>query len=155
MSVNATKWAWEQRAGGSTEKSILLALADWSSPHDGHSHEVCWHAQSTIAKRAECSTKTVERVLKSLEEKRLIKRVPRYSNARIGGRSSDLIYLNLDGELDFTDNLSGKGLTDNLSDLNRQPDGGTLNRTYKRVVVQLDKGRARRRKGQASDEVSS
>ena len=115
MSSNATKWAWEQQTGSITDKTVLLSLADWASPHAGHTHELCWYGQEKIAIRCECSTKTIERALERLEEKRLIKRVARYSSAKKGGRTSDFIYLNIDGTLDFTDKLSGKGLADNLS----------------------------------------
>ena len=66
------------------------------------------------------STKTVERALDRLETNGFLKRTPRYSQGKNGGRTSDLIVLCLDRENGLPDNLSRKGLTDNLSDLNRQ-----------------------------------
>ncbi len=118
MSANATKWAWDQKAGGDTEKVVLLALADWASPHEGHDHEVCWYSQKSISVRCECSPKTVERALAKLEACRLIKRAARY-NPKSRARISDFIYLNINGALTFDGDTAG-----NLTAPTRQNDGG-------------------------------
>jgi MarR family len=112
MSVNALTWAWDQETGHQIDKAVLMCLADWSSDH-GEGQEVCSHAQKALARRVECSLKTVTRSLSRLEKKGFIKRKPRYSAEPDGGRLSELIILALDRGL--RDNLSSKGLRDNLS----------------------------------------
>jgi hypothetical protein len=63
MSVEASKWAWDQRGVSVSQKLVLLCLAD----HADDLGENCWPGQKRIAMKTGMSVETVSRVLKFLE----------------------------------------------------------------------------------------
>ena len=75
MSFRAVAWAFDRIKGlGQGEKLVLLALAEFANDEDE-----TWRSREEIAKRAECSLRSVASHLKTLDEYGLISRVPRYS----------------------------------------------------------------------------
>ncbi|MGV3580013.1 helix-turn-helix domain-containing protein [Brevundimonas sp.] len=84
MSVEATMWALDAPTTNATEKAILLVLANYVGV-DG----TCYPGQDTIAAKATCSVKSVERILAAFESRGWIKRYAR--RRRDGSRTSDLI----------------------------------------------------------------
>lgn len=72
MSVEAIAWAWAQQTGSATHKAVLLTLANYADEHG-----FCWPSQELIARRAECSVRTVRTVLKDLEAKGVLQRSER------------------------------------------------------------------------------
>ena len=75
MSFRAVAWAFDRIRGlGQGEKLVLLALAEFANDEDE-----TWRSREEIAKRAECSLRSVASHLKTLDECGLISRVPRYS----------------------------------------------------------------------------
>ena len=75
MSFRAVAWAFDRIKGlGQGEKLVLLALAEFANDEDE-----TWRSREEIAKRAECSLRSVASHLKTLDECGLISRVPRYS----------------------------------------------------------------------------
>ncbi|HTU13691.1 MAG TPA: helix-turn-helix domain-containing protein [Solirubrobacterales bacterium] len=62
MSNAAQAWAWKQKTGHSTRKSILIALADHAD-HLGR----CWPGHDGIAEKVECDRRTVIRHIRQLE----------------------------------------------------------------------------------------
>ena len=99
MSVQAISWALSYPVESSTEKAVLLVLANYA---DGDGE--CFPGQESIAQQAACSDRTVRRVLEAFEAKGLIARQER--RRRDGSRTSDAIVL-----LAFQQaaNLSGSG----------------------------------------------
>lgn len=69
MSFKATAWAWEQTGLKPSPKMVLLCLADCHNPRHG-----CFPSQAYIADQCEMDRATVNRHLKSLEERGLIRR---------------------------------------------------------------------------------
>lgn len=106
MSNKVYKWAAQQKVDSPMCKAILLALADYAND-DG----VTWRGQETIAKRLECSERTVRRHLLRLEQLGLIQRKHRY-NSR-GHRTSDLLTLLISRgvESNLPDTVSGSDRT--------------------------------------------
>lgn len=86
MSVQAITWAISYSAENSTEKAVLLVLANYA---DGTGY--CFPGQESIAEQAACSERTVRRVLDALEARGIITREER--RRRDGSRSSDGIVL--------------------------------------------------------------
>ncbi len=75
MSFRAVAWAFDRIKGlGQGEKLVLLALAEFANDEDE-----TWRSREEIARRAECSLRSVASHLKTLDEYGLISRVPRYS----------------------------------------------------------------------------
>lgn len=75
MSFRAVAWAFDRIKGlGQGEKLVLLALAEFANDEDE-----TWRSREEIAKRAECSLRSVASHLKTLDECGLVSRVPRYS----------------------------------------------------------------------------
>jgi hypothetical protein len=70
MSSEATTWAIAQRVGDPCRKLILLGLANVASKTGEHSFPLV----ATLADEAECSSRTVHRHLRLLEESGLIAR---------------------------------------------------------------------------------
>jgi uncharacterized phage protein (TIGR02220 family) len=66
MSVEATSWAWKQNCSP-TEKLVLIAFADHAD-NEG----VCWPGMQGIAKKTGVSRRTIIRVVKSLNDKKLL-----------------------------------------------------------------------------------
>lgn len=71
-------WAWEQRAGGTSAKSVLMTL-DY---HEDEETNTCDLTIDEIAQDCEMSRRTAIRSLKKLEQKGIIKiqRRPRMPN---------------------------------------------------------------------------
>lgn len=86
MSIEAIKWAFDFEAKNSSEKAILLALANYAGG-DGRCHP----GQESIAKKASCTDRTVRAVLADLEERGVIARERRVR--KDGSRTSDTIVL--------------------------------------------------------------
>ena len=63
MSWSALKWASEVKVGNSTDKLILIILANFTDAED-----TCYPSHRKIAELCECSTDTVIRSLKRLKE---------------------------------------------------------------------------------------
>lgn len=82
MSVKALTWAFEQVTELPVDKLVLLALADFAG-HDG----TCFPSQEAIAKRALCSTDTVQRAIRRLIADGMLTKHRRYS--AMGHRTSD------------------------------------------------------------------
>lgn len=88
MSVEALTWAWRQHVGDPGAKHVLVCLADNAS-----STGVCWPGKKNIAQRTEYATRTVQRHLNFLEERDLVRRIPRRRGD--GTRASDLMVLSM------------------------------------------------------------
>jgi len=86
MSTQAITWAISFQAESATEKAILLLLANYA---DGDG--VSFPGQQRIAEQACCGERTVRRILTSLEERGIIRRLER--RRRDGSRTSDSIVL--------------------------------------------------------------
>ncbi len=68
MSFRAVTWAFDRVRGlSATEKLVLLALAEFANDDNE-----TWRSREMLAQRAECSTKTVQRTVRSLREAGLI-----------------------------------------------------------------------------------
>jgi len=67
MSIDATRWAWQQRVGRSTEKLVLLSLADRAN----EKHE-CYPSIERLALDTGCNRKTVMDAIKRLEDQGLV-----------------------------------------------------------------------------------
>lgn len=87
MGVKAISWAFEQPLAGN-EKTVLLALADHARD-DG----TCWPGFALVAQKAYVSEKTVQRIIRKLEEGGYLERVRRQDPD--GGRRPDLIRLSM------------------------------------------------------------
>jgi len=83
MSFAATLWAWQLEDVSSTQKLVLLDLCDRANAANQ-----CWPKQKTIASRVRLTERAVCTALAVLEEKKLIRRLPRI---KFGRRTSDLI----------------------------------------------------------------
>ncbi len=69
MSIRAVDWALKSVTGlKKGEKLVLVALANYSDENNA-----CWPAQRELAKKTGLRRETVNRCLKSLEEKGLLK----------------------------------------------------------------------------------
>ena len=73
MSWSALKWASEVKVGNSTDKLILLILANFTDAED-----ICYPSHRKIAELAECSTDTVIRSLKRLNNLNFISTEKRF-----------------------------------------------------------------------------
>jgi DNA-binding transcriptional ArsR family regulator len=78
-----------------TPRTVLRALAARTDQSG-----VCWPSQALLADDTGLSRSTINRALAYLEEVGLIARIKRSSQSR-GGRTSDLISVNLDDRLEF------------------------------------------------------
>ena len=70
MSFQLMAWAMEQRVGSSSEKFVLVALADRANGDTGE----CFPKVERIAEDTQLSYSTVQRCLKALAEQGLVKR---------------------------------------------------------------------------------
>ena len=64
MSIAVMNWIWTNSPTSGNERLVLLALADACSRDDGSG---CWPSIATIARKANISVRTVQRVLDRLE----------------------------------------------------------------------------------------
>lgn len=87
MSLIATRWAWKVPVRSSTERLVLVYLADKAD----YAEAYCWPSQLTISKITGLSERAVRKVLKALESQGLIRRASKFER---WGRTSDRIYLN-------------------------------------------------------------
>ncbi|HEY7823361.1 MAG TPA: helix-turn-helix domain-containing protein, partial [Acidimicrobiia bacterium] len=78
MSLEAMNWAWEQPVAKSTNKLVLLALADHANA-DGE----CWPSMKRIAERSDISPRQVSRAINELVELGLVEKA---SRRRHGGQ---------------------------------------------------------------------
>ncbi len=86
MAFEVLNWASTAPCDSATEKAVLLLLASFAGS-DG----ACYPGQETLAQRACCSVKSVERALKAFEKRGWITRAAR--RRRDGSRTSDLIVI--------------------------------------------------------------
>jgi DNA-binding transcriptional ArsR family regulator len=87
MSIDAMSWAFKQDLPPS-EKLVLLSLAD----HHNGGTGLCIPSQASVAEQTSMSVRTVQRHMASLEERGLIRRVPRFRGEG-RGRTSDAYIL--------------------------------------------------------------
>lgn len=66
--MSDTNWAYQQRGLSANEKLVLIYIAQWCGPD-----RACWASKKKIALMCDISTRTVQRAIKSLCEKGLIK----------------------------------------------------------------------------------
>lgn len=64
MSIAVLNWVWTSSPTSGNQRLVLLALADACSRDDGTG---CWPATATIARKANISVRTVQRVIAGLE----------------------------------------------------------------------------------------
>jgi hypothetical protein len=83
MSFAATLWAWQQEDISATQKLVLLDLCDRANAANQ-----CWPKQLTISGRVRLTERAVCTALAALQQKGLIRRLPRI---KFGKRTSDLI----------------------------------------------------------------
>jgi SOS-response transcriptional repressor LexA len=94
MSVRAIDWALRVNAGRTGPKCVLLTLASYADEKG-----ICWPSQSTIARQTEQSVDSVQRHLKTLEERGLLVRRRRQNGpGSRGGRQSDVFVLAMKDE---------------------------------------------------------
>jgi DNA-binding MarR family transcriptional regulator len=91
VSVEALTWALDYPAASTTHKVVLLVLANYADADGG-----CFPGQARIARQTVLSERGVRKALAELEAAGLIRREHRYREGQ-GGRTSDRIYLALDG----------------------------------------------------------
>lgn len=112
MSISALNWALKASVENSSQKLVLILLANYADER-GRS----WPSQKTIAALACMSVRSVIRALAEIEEAGLIERKP--TNRADGSRAPDVIHLLFRSESDNLspppDNLTGRGVGDNLS----------------------------------------
>lgn len=119
-------WAWRQTLTP-TLKLILMALADAADDQG-----VCWPSVSTLAKKCTVSTRTVQRSLRALIDRRLLIAEPR--QRRDGSSTSNRYRLLIAGG----DNLSpprGAGGTRAGQGCRGDPDMPAIPRTTNRIVT--------------------
>lgn len=101
MSYRALHWAWTREGLTSTQRVLLVALADMADES-----ESCYPGQKRLARMCACDPGTVSRAMKALEQKGLVSRERRVREN--GSRTSDRYVLAVGG-----DSLDG-----NLQDCN-------------------------------------
>ena len=84
MSVQAMAWAWGAEGLTTTEKFVLVCLADHAD-HDG----VCWPGQDRVAEKTGLGERTVRRAVQSLIEKEQLSGQRR---RRVDGTLSGYVY---------------------------------------------------------------
>lgn len=100
MSIQAVAWALEQRVEDASAKLVLIALCNAYNGRNGR----CDPSRARLALEASCSLRTVDRKLQWLADEGWITAVPAFD--KTGRQSSNVYYLNMDGE---TDNLAAVG----------------------------------------------
>ena len=93
MSWSALKWASEVKVGNSTDKLILIILANFTDAED-----TCYPSHRKIAELCECSTDTVIRSLKRLKEFNFIEIEKRFQLTQNNNhrQTSNIYKLNID-----------------------------------------------------------
>lgn len=105
MSWKASAWAREQKGLDTTEKLLLLLIADYCDDRGA-----CWPSVPRLAAEMETTVRTVQRAISKLELKRMLRRDPRWRED--GSRTTNGIQLLMNGGGQVTP-VSGGG--DNLS----------------------------------------
>lgn len=120
MSWEALSWAAQQKAGGSTDKLILIILANFANEHG-----ISFPAHKTIAQKAECGVSTVERALKRLEDRGLVSIDARFDRGPEGSnRQTSNLYTLKMGVVNLT---GGGGIqTDEPITCNKEPNNKQL-----------------------------
>ncbi|MGH6713585.1 MAG: helix-turn-helix domain-containing protein, partial [Bradyrhizobium sp.] len=90
MSIQAVGWALEQYIPTPIAKLVLVSLAN----HANHETGECWPKIETIARECSCSIRSVQRYVRVLEEKGLVKVEPRFIKGR---QDSSLYWLQIPG----------------------------------------------------------
>lgn len=116
MSWQACAWAIGQKTGSPARKIVLILLAN-RADEEGKNVFI---SQSRIAREGEMSTKSVRAHLKALEDMGIIRRDER--RREDGSRSTDLIELNMSGEISQGENISPP--TENISSGGDESSGG-------------------------------
>ena len=88
MSFEAMKWASQQNAGGSTNKLVLLLLANYADQE-----YQCFPSIKKLAEMTECSTDTVRRAVHNLRNAGLIEIRERYEAFGDKKRQTSNIYI--------------------------------------------------------------
>ena len=103
MSFKALAWASEQKVGGSTEKLVLMCLANYANDNDE-----CYPSHKTICNFVEVQVPTVIRALHQLRLKNFISVKPQYQKTQSGKnrQTSNLYVLNIPP----SENITGYGL---------------------------------------------
>lgn len=69
MSVRAITWAWDAETRTTTERLVLLALAD-----NADDHGRCWPSLRTVASKCRLSVRQTARIVADLEQQQLLRR---------------------------------------------------------------------------------
>jgi hypothetical protein len=69
---------WDLQGIGSTEKLVLLAIAD-----NGNDQGVCWPSMATLARKTALTERGIQKVLVRLEELRLVGRIERPGRSNV------------------------------------------------------------------------
>lgn len=88
MSFEAMKWASQQKAGGSTNKLVLLMLANYADQD-----YKCFPSIKKLAALTECSPDTVRRAVHSLRNKGILEIKERYEAFGDKKRQTSNIYI--------------------------------------------------------------
>lgn len=100
MSWMAAGWVKHCRLGNANRKAVMLVIADYST-EDGSAvgvtvpegNAVCWAGIAEIARNAEVGESTCRRILVDMETAGVIRRQKRGRAWGVGGRTTDLIFL--------------------------------------------------------------
>lgn len=122
MSIRAIRWVWGH-ALPTTHKLVLLALADMADDAGR-----CWPSVQTVAKQCGISTRSVRRILRDLEDKRLLTAESR--QRQDGSRTSNLYRLDCAG----MPNLSEGADAHDRRSGHRYPDGPDMNVPTRSVI---------------------
>jgi hypothetical protein len=98
MSWKANAWIQGCRIGGGNVKAVMYTVSNFCTEKGGavgvevaEGFSVCWASIDEIADDAECSTRTVKRVLADMQAASVIRRDKRRD--RWGHRTTDLIWI--------------------------------------------------------------
>lgn len=124
MSLSAMVWAWQIPDLKTTEKIVLLCLAD-AANHENK----CWPSQAHIAAKCSLKRQTVNKTLSSLAGKKLIGIEHRVS---VRGQSSNIYFLAVSRGVTLNDTPVTE------SDTPCHPNGHPLSSTMTPPVIQDD-----------------
>jgi hypothetical protein len=122
VSIRAIRWVWAH-ALPSTHKLVLIALADMADDA-GH----CWPSIKTVAKHCGISTRSVRRILRDLEDQRLL--TAELRQREDGSRTSNLYRLGCAGRPNLSE---GADAHDRRSG-HPYPDGPDVDVTTRSVI---------------------
>ena len=85
MCIEAWNWAWKIEGLTPTRKLVLLSIADYADPQT----KKAYPSNSHIAQRVGLKDpKSVQKIIKELEEVGLVQRIPRYKDDKKGQTSN-------------------------------------------------------------------